>query len=257
MEHSGELIIVLMESIFVILFKLISKSHTTKARHGQGWRARVRIGAGDAIGRIPAEMCPTHQRVCHSLIPAGGRGAGGHLRSCPELRSVSHSRCCGWNTWCLWESGALPFSEGSGLADLGPKPTERLPPAPPAQRQKILLAAGSDGEEPPSEDPQEVDPEAPRAFSVGPGDLHRCCRGSSPPRCLRLTWRHQVPGLDAGPGNRQPSALGGSGLLCSPPVAESPETQGFKAQVPGPHPAPSNRARRGGRGSCVHKAAPG
>lgn len=143
MEHSGELIIVVMESIFIILFKLISKSHTTKARHGQGRRARVRIG--DAIGRIPAEMCPP---ACVSQ-PAPRGGWGGHLRSCPELHSVSHSRCCGQNKWCLWESGALPFSEGSGLADLGPKPMEHLPPAPPAQRQRSWWLPAVMGKSPP------------------------------------------------------------------------------------------------------------
>lgn len=201
--------------------------------------------------------------------PRGGRG-GGHLRSCPELHSVSHSRCCGQNKWCLWESGALPFSEGSGLADLGPKPMERLPPAPPAQRQKILLAAGSDGEEPPSEDPQEVALEAPealRAFSVGPGDLHRCCRGSSPPRCLRLTWRHQVPALDAGPPGKE--LLSGSqgtvslqlwaaqGCSARPLWQNHQRHKVSRCRFLGPTQPHPTGSRRGGRGSCVHKAAPG
>ena len=72
--------------------------------------------------------------------------------------------------------------------------------------------------------------------------------GTCPGR--RASWERVALGK---PGNRQPSALGSSGLICSPPVAGSPETRGFKAQVPGPHPAPSTGLGVGAVGAVFTK----
>lgn len=136
MGHSGELVIILIESVFIIPLKPISKSHMSEGWNRQGWCAwdRVRVEAGDAIGRIPAEM---RLPACVPQTTPGG--------SPPFLPGPS----LGLPPKALWLVQMVLVGVGSTtilgrfwVGGLWPKAYGAPSPSSPCMKQKMLLAAG-------------------------------------------------------------------------------------------------------------------